>query len=53
LHAVLWVGLLLALLPCFPVVLLWLVGVSLLYPGVYTGLAVYLDLATRTRQHRT
>jgi phosphatidylcholine synthase len=47
-----WVGLLLIMLPPFPVVPPWLVGVSLVYPGVYTGLSVYLDVASRTRQHR-
>jgi phosphatidylcholine synthase len=49
--ALVWLGLLLAMLPYFPVVPPWLVWVSLIYPGWYTGLSIYLDLVTRLRRH--
>jgi len=49
--AFVWVGLVLTMLPSFPVVPSWLVWVSLVYPGGYTGLSVYLDLAARRRRH--
>lgn len=45
-----WLGLLLALLPHFPIVPAWLMWVSLVYPGLYIGLSVYLDRLTRTRR---
>jgi phosphatidylcholine synthase len=49
--AFVWLGLLLTLLPRFPALPPWLVWVSLVYPALYTGLSVYLDLMTRNRRH--
>jgi phosphatidylcholine synthase len=51
--AVVWLGGLLAILPRYPAVPSWLGWLSLSYPGLYTGLSVYLDIVTRLRQrHR-
>ena len=46
-----WAGLLVGLLPQYPAIPLRLVWVSLLYPALYVGLSIALDLTTR-QQHR-
>jgi phosphatidylcholine synthase len=50
--AVVWLGVLLTTLPCYPAVPAWLGWVSLSYPGLYIGVSVYLDVTARLRQHR-
>jgi phosphatidylcholine synthase len=49
---VVWLGVLLTILPPYPAVPAWLVWASLSYPGLYTGLSIYLDVAARSRQRR-
>jgi phosphatidylcholine synthase len=51
--AVVWLGLLLTILPRYPAVPAWLVWTSLSYPGLYTGLSIYLDVVARTRQRHS
>lgn len=46
----LWLGVLLALVWKYPDVPAWLLGVSLIYPVVYTALSVYLDFTSRAAQ---
>ena len=45
-----WVGLLLALLPMYPAIPVWLMLVSLVYPVFYLGLSAYLDATDRIRR---
>lgn len=42
-----WLLLLLLLLPYYPLVPQWLIGVSLFYPVLYVGLSIALDLTLR------
>jgi phosphatidylcholine synthase len=45
----LWLGLLLVILPLYPAVPAWLMWMSLMYPGFYSLLSVYLDRLARSR----
>lgn len=45
-----WVALLLLILPRYPVAPAWLILASLLYPVLYTGLSIGLDVHTRWRR---
>ncbi len=44
---VLWAGMLLWMLPDYPQVAPWMMGLSLVYPAFYFGLSAYLDRAAR------
>lgn len=50
--AIVWLGLLLTILPRYPAAPTWLVWASLSYPGLYTGLSIYLDVVARIQQRR-
>lgn len=50
--AYLWLALLLAMLPWYPDLPLWLVALSLVYPVLYTAVSICLDVRARRRMRK-